>query len=627
MISTLLFDEETQRRYEIAPVRTQPHPYRTCIVLGHVSDKEGKKESKSKGNYTPPDVILDQVRMDFAVLDAADAEGVAAKQGVAFVAREDMEGLDLQEGAKIRVFVPGREAAARELAIEPHKRLRRRVIVLHPADREGVGARPTAVKDVKPVEVPRLAPEERVTVVDPATAAPGADAFRWFFFASNPPWSNTRHSLSNVRTLQKETLVKLRNVFSFFTIYANIDGFDPSLPPGDPGRRPEIDRWILSELHLLVEAVTKDLDAYDLYAGTGRISDFVDALSNWYVRRSRDRFWAPLEDGKLGADKRAAYETLWTCLTTLAQVMAPYTPYLSESIWRNLVVRGCGARATAESVHLTSWPEPDAALVDRTLSRTIKAVRDLVSLGLQVRTSAKLKVRQPLSSAKLILADATLAERVATYLPMIRDELNVLDAEVLSHGAEQYVAYKVKPNFRTLGQKGMGKQAQELKKSMATIAPAEAQALVATLLAAGKATVHGIDVEREDVEVAFDAREGYAAAGDRIGVVVLDTRLDDALRDLGYLRELLSRIQAARKEMGLDFVDRISVRIGGTERTARVVAAHRATIADECLAVRVDDMEGGADGVRELEIDGDAVRLAIVRAEPVDNSRSGRASE
>ncbi|HVJ89027.1 MAG TPA: isoleucine--tRNA ligase [Labilithrix sp.] len=617
MISTLLFDEETQKRYGLLPVRPQPHPYKTCIVLGHVSDKEGKKESKSKGNYTPPDVILDRVQMDFAVLEEKDVEGVPAKEGVAFIAREDLEGLDLQEGAKVHVFVPDAKGMAtgerRELTIQPHKKLRRRVVVLHDKDRAAVGASPTRTKDVKPVEVPRLPNNERVTVFDPMTPAPGADAFRWFFYASNPPWSNTRHSLSNVRALQKETLVKLRNVYSFFTIYANIDGFDPTEPPSEPKKRSEIDRWILSELHLLVDAVTKDLDAYDLYTATARITSFVDALSNWYVRRSRDRFWAPLEDGKLGTDKRAAYETLWECLTTLAKVMAPFVPYLSDAIWQNLVVKGRG-NTDVPSVHLAEWPKAESGLIDEGLSRTIKAVRDLVSLGLQVRTQAKLKVRQPLSVAKLILADATLADRLTPYLPMVGDELNVLNVEVLVKDADQYVTYKVKPNFRTLGQKGMGKQAQELKKSMTAMPPSEAQALVAKLLADGKATVHGVVVEREDVEVAFDAKEGYAAAGDRVGVVVLDTRLDDALRDLGYLRELLNRIQTARKEMGLDFVDRIRVTLRGTDRTKRVVTANEKTIVSECLAVAVACVDDAGIDAREVDVEGDTVRLAITRA-------------
>lgn len=620
MVSTLLWDDETQKRYGLSPIRQLPHPYKTCIVLGHVSDKEGRKESKSKGNYTPPDVILDQVKMDFAVLDESDVEGVPARAGVAYVAREDMEGLDLTEGAKIRVYVPvasdplnrvSIERLVRELVIQPHKKLRRRVVVLHESDRRALGAVPTTKKDVKPVEVPRLPENERISIVDPTTPAPGADAFRWFFFASNPPWSNTRHSLANVRALQKETLVKLRNVYSFFTIYANIDGFDPSQPASSAKQRSEIDRWILSELHLLVDAVTKDLDAFDLYTATGKITTFVDALSNWYVRRCRDRFWAPLgADGQPTADKRDAYSTLWDCLTTLARVMAPFTPYLSEIVWRNLVVKGQG-RTDAESVHLSGWPETDTSLVDAGLSRSVKTVRDLVSLGLQVRTGAKLKVRQPLSNAKLVLADATLADRLAPYLPMIADELNVLKVEVLTQDAEKYVSYKVKPNFRTLGQKGLGKQAQDLKKTMTAMSAADAQGVVAALLGQGKATVQGVELERDDVEVTFEALEGYAAAGDRVGVVVLDTRLDDALRDLGYLRELLNRVQTARKESGLDFVDRIRLKVAGTERTKRVIDANAQTIAAECLAASVESVDAPTSGAREVDIEGDTVHVSI----------------
>jgi isoleucyl-tRNA synthetase len=619
MISTLLFDEATQKRFGMTPARSYPHPYKTCIVLGHVSDKEGKKESKSKGNYTPPEVILDEVRMDFAVLDEKDAEGVKAEAGIALIAREDMEGLDLTENAKVRVYVSGAGPGValgnvRELTLKPHKKLRRRVVVLHEQDRLHVGATPTTKKDVKPVEVPQLPKMERVAIVDPSTPAPGADAFRWFFFAGSPPWSTTRHSLSNVRDLQKETLVKLRNVYSFFTIYANIDGFDPSTAASDPKKRSEIDRWILSELNLLVQGVTADMDAYDVYTATGKVTAFVDALSNWYVRRSRDRFWRAADaTGAMDADKRAAYETLYESLVTLARVMAPFTPYQSEGIYRNLT-RG-------ESVHLTSFPEPDVSLIDKTLSQTIRAVRDLVSLGLQVRTQAKLKVRQPLSVAKVILADPGLADRLAPYVDMMKDELNVLTVELLGGGggestADEYVTYRVKPNFRTLGQKGMGAQAQQLKKTMTAMSAADAQALVATVLASGRATIDDITIDQADLEVAFDAKEGYAAAGERIGVVVLDTRLDDGLRDLGYLRELLNRIQTARKETGLDFVDRIRVRIAGSERAERIAKLHEATLKSECLAMEI---EVGAPNTastvkpREIDLEGDKVQLWITK--------------
>lgn len=615
MISTLLFDAETQKRFGLLPAREYPHPYKTCIVLGHVSDKEGKKESKSKGNYTPPELVLSRVSMAFAVL--AEAKGIAPEKGVAFIAKEDLEGMDLKDGAPIDIEPSSGDGAVafapQRMVVKVGKGLPRRVVVLHEADRATMSVEPTRTPGVKPVEVPWLPASERVTIFDPSTPAPGADAFRWFFFAASPPWSSTRHALSNVRDLQKETLVKLRNVYSFFTIYANIDGFDPSRPASDPTRRSEIDRWILSELNLLVQAVTADLDAYDVYGATGKITTFVDALSNWYVRRSRDRFWRSNDArGEMDADKRAAYETLYESLTTLAGVMAPFTPYQSEAIYRNLAVKGRGETA-AESIHLTSFPDANTALIDRTLSQTLKAVRDIVSLGLQVRTLGKLKVRQPLSVAKVILADPTLAARLTPYIDMMKDELNVLAVEIVIKGADEYVTYRVKPNFRALGQKGMGAQAQQLKKFMAGMSAEDAQALVASVLGGGKAVVDLIEIEQADLEVAFDAKEGYAAAGERIGVVVLDTRLNDELRDLGYLRELQNRIQTARKEMHLDFVDRIHVRIAGSERAMRIAASHEATIKSECLATElaIGAMDGEA---REIDVEGEKLRLWITKA-------------
>jgi isoleucyl-tRNA synthetase len=627
MISTLLFDEATQKRFGLASAKVTsgesgthayPHPYKTCIVLGHVSDKEGKKESKSKGNYTPPELVLSRVSMSFAVL--AEAKGVTPEKGVAFIAKEDLEGMDLRDGGIIELEPSQGESAPaftpQRLTVKAGKGLPRRVVVLHEADRKTMSVEPTKTPGVKPVEVPWLPANERVTVFDPSTPAPGADAFRWFFFAASPPWSSTRHSLSNVRDLQKETLVKLRNVYSFFTIYANIDGFDPSQPASDPKKRSEIDRWILSELNLLVQGVTADLDAYDVYGATGKITTFVDALSNWYVRRSRDRFWrAKAADGTMDADKRAAYETLYEAIVTLAGVMAPFTPYQSEAIYRNLVVKGAG-KSDAQSVHLTSFPEPNAALIDKTLSQTLTAVRDVVSLGLQVRTQGKLKVRQPLSVAKVILADTQLADRLAPYVDMMKDELNVLAVEIVTKGADEYVTYRVKPNFRTLGQKGMGAQAQQLKKFMSGMSATDAQTLVADVLAHGKATVDLIEIEQADLEVAFDAKEGYAAAGERIGVVVLDTRLNDELRDLGYLRELQNRIQTARKEMELDFVDRIRVRLAGSDRAMRIAQAHDATIKSECLAnqLEIGAPSDGTSPTREVDVEGDKVQLWITKA-------------
>jgi isoleucyl-tRNA synthetase len=607
MISTLLFDAETQKKIGLSPVRDYPHPFKTCIVLGHVGDKEGKKESKSKGNYTPPEVILDAVRMDFAVTDAASAglKG-AAVAGQATICREDLEGLDLQDGASVRLYRPDRASeTGASFKVVAGKGMRRRVVVLHPDDLGRLGATLTATKDVKPVEVPRLPVAERVTIEDPASSAPGADAFRWFFYASNPPWSNTRHSLANVRALQKEFLIKLRNVYSFFVIYANIDG-----APSDAKSAPsELDRWILSELALTTRGVCADLDAYDVYKATQRLTDFVDALSNWYVRRSRDRFWRAGWE----PDKVAAHETLYEVLVTTSKLIAPFVPYLADAMHQNLSV---GKRAGAkESVHLESFPEVDDKAINEPLSREMAAIRDIVSVGLKVRTDHKLKVRQPLRRAHIVLNEASLRHQLAAHKAMILEELNVLEAEFLGpEEASRFGAYSYKPNFRTLGQRGLGKQAQELKKAWATISESDRKTLDA-ILVQGKGTFGTLNLVREDIEAAFETKPGFAAAGDRVGVVILETTLDDELRDLGLFRELLNRVQAVRKELELEYTDRIRVGIVGGERVARIVERYADELSRETLASSVSSREHpSAAAVKEMDVEGEAVAIAVVKA-------------
>ncbi len=594
MISTLVFDG-----------RPVPHPYKTCIVLGHVSDREGKKESKSKGNYTPPEIILDRVAMEFAVLEDA-----AAKKGEALVGREDLEGLDLEDGARVRVYRGDAAKEGIDVVVRGSKKLKRRVVALHPDDRAALGVLPTSTADVLPASVPRLAPEERVFIEDPSTPAPGADAFRWFFYAASPPWSATRHSLSNVRALQKEFAVKLRNVYSFFTIYANIDGFRPSETRSavDRTNEPELDRWIRSELALTIRQVTECMDEYDVYAATQRLIAFVDALSNWWVRRSRARFWRSGWDD----DKRGAYETLYECLVSVSKLTAPFTPYAAEAMYQNLVGRTGAGR---ESVHLEDWPEPDLASVDDQLSKKIEAVRALVSLGLQVRTQAKIKVRQPLRAARIITATPDLIDRSASA--QLMQELNV-EREVETYGvenAEQYVELLVKPSFRSLGKRGLGKEAQALKKAMGAMSSKDAGALASRLMAGGTVTMGGVELGREDIEVEFAARDGFAAAGDRAGVVVLDTRMDDGLRDRGLVRELQYRIQALRKELALEYTDRVRVAVLGGDRIRRVVEEYRDALAGEVLALEVSTTQVTSGmQMRELDVEGEAVRVGIVKA-------------
>jgi isoleucyl-tRNA synthetase len=494
MISTLVFDR--------APT---PHPYRTCLVLGHVSDKEGKKESKSKGNYTPPEIILDKVAMEFAVVDDP-----GAKKGVVLVAREDLDGLDLQEGAKVKVYRADAPGSVLEVALRVGKKLRRRIALVHADDRAALGVIPMDAPDILPSAVPRLPADQRVTIEDPATSAPGADAFRWFFYAASPPWSATRHALSNVRDLQKDFAVKLRNVYSFFTIYANIDGFTPGAAAAAAPAMPELDRWIRGELALTTREVTARMDQYDVYGATGRLVAFVDALSNWYVRRSRARFWKAGWD----VDKRSAYDTLYACLVDLSRLIAPFTPYAAEAMYQNLVVRG-GRAGARESVHLEDWPDAGGVSVDEALSRKMVVVRDLVSVGLRARMDSKVKVRQPLGKATVVLNDDRDHDLVASAVAMIREELNVLDV-VLGTPAQRQDFGKVvvKPNFRSLGQRGLGKLAQELKAAWAS---GKGLDVAYAALDAGEAVWDGVRIARDDVEMSFEPKPGFAAATDRVG--------------------------------------------------------------------------------------------------------------
>ena len=618
MISTLVFGD-----------RPLPNPYKTCLVLGHVLDREGKKESKSKGNYTPPEIILDRVAMEFGVLDGTspavpergrNLDGANAKKGVALIGRDDLDGLDMQEGAAVRVYrgdAPDRKV---DLVLQASKKLRRRVVVLHADDRAALGVIPTSTADVSPVGVPRLPREERVVLEDPATPAPGADAFRWFFYSASPPWSGTRHSLENVRSAQKEFSIKLRNVYSFFTIYAVIDGFDPQRdPPLAATARPELDRWILGELAATTRDVTTAMDAYEVFTATQKLIDVVDALSNWWVRRSRARFWRSGWDD----DKRSAYETLYRCLVDLAKLTAPFTPYAAESMWQNLVVGPAArsGRTVPESVHLADWPEADLAAIDEKLSKKIETIRAFVSLGLQVRTQAKIKVRQPLGGARIVTADREylgMSEAEArSARAQLAEELNV-EGDIETFGvenADRYVEFRLKPNFRSLGQRGLGKEAQLLKKAMGALSSADAGALASKLMNGEAVRAEGVDLRREDVEIEFVAKEGFAAAGDRVGVVVLDTRITDKLRELGILRELQNRVQGIRKDMALEYTDRIRLSIAGGETLPRVVAQYRDALAAEVLAVEVTagaPPEGAL--VREVDVEGEAIRIGVIRA-------------
>jgi isoleucyl-tRNA synthetase len=575
-ISTLLFPEEAK-----------PVPYKSCIVLGHVADRAGKKESKSKGNYTPPEIILDRVRLEFAAVEAKDD----LSPGSALIAREDYEGLDLRgDATRVRMYRDGAEGCGIDVELRAGN-MPRRLIQLAAEDAERLGVtRAAAGAHIMPREVPGLASSEKVWVDDPNSTAPGADAFRWFFYASNPPWNPTRHSLAGVRATQRELPLKLRNVYAFFTIYAGIDGFDPAAATCAAGRRgaslrPLSDRWILSELALTTRSVVAHMDAYRVYEATGVLTDFVDALSNWYVRRNRERFWAP----GLEPDKLDVHWTLYECLTTLARLVAPFLPYAAEDLWQNLVRRPFPAPGTGheESVHLADFPTPDLSAIDEQLSREMRAVRELVSLGLQVRTANKLRVRQPLAAAELVLGDADLEAGLLTHEGLVRDELNVREVRFASN-ADAYVSYQIKPNFRALGPK-VGKRMPKLKQALKD---ADGAALLQSLGAEGcvRLMVEGEEIELtpEEVGVTLEAREGFAAASGGAGVVVLHTELDDDLISEGLYREVLNRVQTFRKKLDLEYTGHIELSIEAPDEILDALRPRVEELGRETLANSVE---------------------------------------
>lgn len=609
MIATLVFQKETQQRLGLEP-KEYPLPFKTCIVLGHVTDAEGKKESKSKGNYTPPEVILERVAMDFAVVDPAVA-GIEAEPGVALVAKEDMEGLDLNPGATVRLSCGAADGQFLDVVLKPSKKLPRRVVVIDAATQTALNAIPNAKGlRVMPVEVPRLPKAERILVENATVPAPGADAFRWFFLASNPPWNSTRHSLSNVRGLQKEFPLKLRNVYSFFTIYANIDGFDPKTQQGRPvAERALLDRWILSELARVTETVTRLMDNYASYEATLELSEFVDGLSNWWLRRSRDRFWA----AEMDESKLDAYDTLYTCLTTLIQLAAPFVPFQSEELYQNLVARAFGTEKP-ESVHLCDYPTANVSWIDQALLEEMRVVRNIVSLGLRVRNDHKLKVRQPLAEAQVVVASPSLRERVAAYASIIADELNVKDVHFVE-SADEFVHYKAKPNFRRLGAR-VGKQMPAVKKALET---ADAAAIRNGLLATGSASIdvagEALSLDAEDIDIQITARDGFAAAGDSSAVVILRTELTQELLDEGLYRDVLSRVQTIRKELELEYTQRVELVLCGSERLNQVLGARREHFMGETLCV---DLRLGSDWenespVRVFDLDGETLKVGLVK--------------
>ncbi len=447
----------------------------------------------------------------------------------------------------------------------------------------------------------------------------GADALRWYFFANQAPWTPIRYKEQSIKESIPEFLLRLWNVFSFFTIYANIDGFEPEqrltgnageLSPEHlcdvDGYRPvsersELDRWVLSELQHTLTDVVERMDRYDNYGAALALNEFVDALSNWYVRRSRDRFWAA---DKTSPEKLDAYWTLYECLITVTKIIAPFVPFLSDYMWGKLA--GVFGERVPESVHLCDYPSVDASRVDVELSARMATLREIASLGRSARMNEKLKVRQPLQKVEVVLGDDSSQQWLQSHDALLREELNVKQIDYVTD-ADEYIDYLIQPNFKRLGPR-VGKLIPQVK---AVLGAANGAQLLGELEANGKVVIdvagESIELDTEDIQVRLQAKDGWAAAQGKNSVVVLNTELTDELIREGYARDLIRLIQDRRKELDCEFTDRIQVAIEvDSDILAATLDEYGETISAETLADSVSlgvlEVEAVERNVAEVDI-------------------------
>ena len=423
-------------------------------------------------------------------------------------------------------------------------------------------------------------------VVDPWTILnkQGADALRWLLFTASSPWFPRRFGPDNVDEVIRKFILTLWNTYSFYTLYANIDGFDPASYTGPDGastmpasERTLMDRWILSELHILIGKVDEGLNGYDAFGAGRAIYEFVDELSNWYVRSCRRRFWKSEAD----SDKIAAYLTLNECLTTVAELLAPFTPFLAEEMYQNLVAeRTPGA---PQSVHLIDWPVADAALIDKDLSYRMGVAQQVVNLGRSARNASKIKTRQPIDLAVVACA-AKQRAAVESLAAVVAEELNVKRIDFVE-AASELVSYVVKPNYRTLGPK-FGKNMPAVAAAVAALPADETGDRIAT----GRSvmvTVDGQEYEftAEDFAVESHEREGFKVEREGGVAVGLSTVLTPELVQEGLARELVHHIQNTRKTADFQIDDRIHLRVTGPAEVAEMLAVHGDWVQKETLAV------------------------------------------
>ena len=425
----------------------------------------------------------------------------------------------------------------------------------------------------------------------------GADPVRWYMLTNSSPWENLKFDPEGVDEVRRKFFGTLYNTYGFFALYANVDGWSGAPDSADShAAYSEIDKWILSRLNSLVKEVTEAYEAYEPTKAGRAISDFVqDDLSNWYVRLNRKRFWG----GSMDADKQAAYETLYTCLKTVAQLMAPNAPFYADRLYRDLV---------GETVHLSEWPKADESRIDLKLERQMYLAQQATSMILSLRKRAEKNVRQPLQKAVIPTPDSETTEALLHVADLIKSEVNVKELVIVpAEQSEIRLVKKIKPQFKVLGKKVGGKM-----KELAAAITAMSQDDIAKMEADGQFTLLDYTLVPEDVEIVTEDMPGWLVANNGILTIALDIELTDELIEEGIARELINRIQNLRKSSGLEITDRIKVTIEDRPEVHNAVLHCSEYIAGQVLATSLQlaaDVQGEA-----VEMDGYNVNIKIEKA-------------
>jgi len=452
--------------------------------------------------------------------------------------------------------------------------------------------------------------KSRGNTVDPFAIleSDGADPLRWYLLTVSPPWVPTRFDPEGVTEVRRKFLGTLVNVYAFFVLYANIDGFDYSEERIPEEQRPEIDRWILSTLNNLVRRVSRSLEQYDLTRAARDISDFViDDLSNWYVRRSRRRFWK----SEMGPDKLSAYQTLYEVLLTVAKLTAPYIPFLAEEIYQNLNVI---KKEPFESVHLAYYPDPSEPayqFVDDVLEDRMELARRVVYLARALRNEAGIKIRQPLSRLIVHARSERQRQAILQMASLILEEVNVKRLEFAEHLSELWIQ-EARPNLRSLGPK-FGKASKAVAEAISSLRPEDITQLQETGERLLRIQDQEFRITPEDVFIVRRERENLRVTSEGDLTVALDTLLTAELRDEGLAREFVNRVQNMRKQAGFHVVDRIRIFFTGSEKIIKAVQNLADYIKNETLAVTILTEFKEGEYSKEWSINGEYTRIGIER--------------